>query len=217
MLDVRVALDRHALTLRLATDAPRLAIVGPSGAGKSTVLRVFAGLQSRVEGRCAYAGQRWLDTRLGRMVLPERRRVGWVPQDALLFPHVDVRRNLLWGATGKAGRDPELGQSVDDLAASLGIGELLDRRPRHLSGGERQRVAIGRALLARPQLLLLDEPFASLNRSLRYQVAQVLRNACERDGMGLMVVSHNLDDTHGLIHEAFCLDERGLAPAAAPS
>jgi molybdate transport system ATP-binding protein len=202
-LDVRVQLGSSVLPLRLYTSARRLAIIGPSGAGKSTVLRVLAGVQAGVEGRFAFAGEAWLDSAAGLVVPPEQRHVGWVPQDALLFPHVDVRRNLLWGS-GTVDR-------LDALVDALGIRALLDRRPRHLSGGERQRVAIARALLGRPRLLLLDEPFAALDPPLRATVARTLLATCERDGSAFVLVSHDLDTASELVEWTVTLTERGFA------
>ena len=204
-LDARVQLGSGALALRLATSARRIAIVGPSGAGKSTALRVLAGIQTRVEGRFAFVGQTWLDTNAGTFVEPEQRELGWVPQDALLFPHVDVRRNLLWATAA----DDRLAELTDEL----GIAGLLDRRPRHLSGGERQRVAIARALLRRPRLLLLDEPFAALDPPLRATVARTLLSACERDGIALVLVSHDLDAGTELVERSFTLTAAGFSEA----
>jgi len=208
-LEVRVRVGDRDLPLRLRTEAQRIAIVGPSGAGKSTLLRVFAGVQPGVVGRCLFAGQSWLDTARRRFVAPEHRQVGWVPQEALLFPHVDVRRNLLWGSPNE--------DRLSEIAARLDIEALLLRRPRHLSGGERQRVALGRALLARPRLLLLDEPFAPLDPALRTDVARTVLAECERDNVALILVVHDLDRVSPLVEATFTLTERGLVQTSPDS
>src|SRR5688572_14250231 len=148
-LDLAVSLELGKLALRaeLATDRRAVAIVGPSGAGKSTLLRVLAGVERRATGRITVGGRAWLDGASGTFVEPWDRRVGWVPQNDLLFPHLTVAQNL--GFAGAAR-----GQ-VEETAELLSVAPLLHRRPRNLSGGERQRVALGRALLAKPDLLLL--------------------------------------------------------------
>ncbi|MFP4126377.1 MAG: ATP-binding cassette domain-containing protein, partial [Alphaproteobacteria bacterium] len=155
-LAARVRKTLGGFTLDVDIDAPlddgALGLVGPSGSGKSTLLACLAGHLKPDAGRIA-VGERVLFDRARRLdVPPARRGVGMVFQEALLFPHLSVRANLRYGARG---REPALFARVID---ALGVGDLLDRRPGALSGGERQRVALGRALLARPRLLLLDEP-----------------------------------------------------------
>ena len=169
-LDISV---RGGARLRLASDAAAIAVVGPSGAGKSTILRAIAGVEPAVDGRIAFDG-----TDLG-VLPPWARKVGWVPQDAALFPHRTVRQNLGWSGTD------------EDCAGWLEIAGLLDRMPRNLSGGERQRVAIGRAWGSRPRLLLLDEPFAALDRPLRDRVARELAGRALAAGMVLVIASHD--------------------------
>ncbi len=196
-VDVSVALGTLALRVRLASECRTVAVVGPSGAGKSTLLRVLAGVERRATGRIAVAGRSWLDSASGAFVEPWDRRVGWVPQDDLLFPHLSVRENLCFGATD-AGE-------VESTAELLAVTPLLDRRPRHLSGGERQRVALGRALLTRPDLLLLDEPFSALDRPLRIDlVGRVRAHALENDIM-LVLVSHDEGDAATLAEERWLL------------
>ena len=140
-----------------------IGLTGPSGGGKSTLLRVLAGVERGATGELHVDGVCWQD---GHTFLPPwERRTGWVPQDGLLFPHLDVRQNLSYA-------DPAMPEvRIQEIAAMLEVAHLLDRRPRHLSGGERQRVALGRALLSSPRLLLLDEPVSSLDRALRDRVS----------------------------------------------
>src|SRR5690606_18371012 len=132
-------------------------LFGPSGAGKTTLLRCLAGL-TRLPGRLEVAGEVWQDART--FLPPHRRRVGYVFQDAALFEHLSVRGNLLYGRR-RGGRGADA--AFDRLVGLLGLEALLERAPARLSGGERQRVAIGRALLSEPRLLLMDEPLASLD------------------------------------------------------
>lgn len=146
-LDVSFEIERSAGVVVLA---------GVSGAGKSSVLRCLAGLERPDAGRIAIDGRVLFDKTRGIDVPVHRRRVGVVFQDSRLFPHLTVRANLLYGQP--ASRDPLV--EFDELVSLLGVSHLLDRRPRALSGGERQRVAIGRALLSSPELLLMDEPLA---------------------------------------------------------
>lgn len=181
-LDVQVPLGGAALRARVATGAPAVGIVGPSGGGKTTLLRVLAGVERRASGTVRVHGEAWQAG--GLFVPPWQRRVGWVPQDALLFPHLDVRANLAYGGGG----------SVDEVAAFLGLGPLLDRMPRNLSGGERQRVALGRALLSGPRVLLLDEPFAALDPSLRARIGAETAALCRERALPVVLVTHDERD-----------------------
>ncbi len=186
-LDATLRVGPFALRACFATDARALVVRGPSGSGKSTLLRALAGL-ARVEGTLAIDGAPWSGPEVTTMA-PERRAIGWVPQDALLFPHLDVRANCLYGAAAPPAE-------ADALAERLGIAALLERSPRDLSGGERQRVAIARALLRRPKLLLLDEPFAALDARTRDHVAAEIA-AFEADERALRVlVTHDEGSPH---------------------
>lgn len=196
-LDVEVPMGAHTLSVSLHTKSETVAIVGPSGAGKSTLLRVLAGVERRAIGSLAVDGETWLDSRSGAYVPPWDRAVGWVPQDASLFPHLTVRENLAY-----AGAAPE---RVREAGALLEVTDLLDRRPRRLSGGERQRVALGRALLASPRLLLLDEPFSALDRPLRAKLSRTVRDWADEHRVPLVLVSHDEEDTRVLAEERWHL------------
>lgn len=200
--DLRLRIGTRDAHLTLDAPATRLAVVGPSGSGKTTLLRALAGLHPTT-GHVQVGDEVWLDER--RNVPTHERRAAWVPQDALLFPHLDVRANLLFGAPN----DDEL-REVADLLALTG---LLDRRPRHLSGGERQRVALGRAVLARPTLLLLDEPFAALPASQRRELAEALRARCDTRGVAVVLASHDRDDVRALAEVRYALEDGRLVPA----
>jgi molybdate transport system ATP-binding protein len=150
------------------SDAGLTALFGRSGSGKSSLISIIAGLVRPQQGRIVLDGRVLLDTDAGVFVPAHRRRIGYVFQEGRLFPHLTVRQNLLYGrwftpAAERSGR-------LDDIVALLGIGALLGRRPALLSGGEKQRVAIGRALLANPRLLLMDEPLASLDEARKSEI-----------------------------------------------
>ena len=196
-LDVEVALGMRPLVVRLDTRSSTVAIVGPSGAGKSTLLRVLAGVERGVTGRVEVDGQTWFDSTGGANLPPWERGVGWVPQEVSLFPHLSVRENLAY-AGAEAG-------AVAETAALLEVGDLLDRRPRRLSGGERQRVALGRALLSSPRLLLLDEPLSALDRPLRAKLSRLLRDWADERSVPLVLVSHDEEDTRVLADERWHL------------
>jgi molybdate transport system ATP-binding protein len=196
------------LTVELRSGARRIAVSGPSGSGKTTFLRLLCGLLRPDRGTLAALGETWSDPARRVHVPPWRRGVGWVPQDALLFPHRTVRENLAYNSTA---RDAELRA----MAAWLGVAELLDRRPRHLSGGERQRVALGRALLARPRLLLLDEPFSALEPPLRERLARELRERCDDARLPLVLVSHDDAPVELLAEERYEIRGGRLGPAVA--
>jgi molybdate transport system ATP-binding protein len=143
-----------------------------------------------------------MDSKTGIFRPPWHRRVGWVPQDYLLFHHLKVRENL-----GYAGAKP---QEVRGMAELLHVDHLPDRRPRYLSGGEQQRVALGRALLSRPKLLLLDEPFSALDRPLRSRTAAQLREYVREAEIPLVLVSHDEADALALAQEHWLLSEGRL-------
>lgn len=195
--DFFIGLGALQLALAMKTQAQALALVGPSGSGKSTCLRVLAGLEPRARGRIAVAEEVWQDSGRGIHLPAWRRRVGWVPQDAALFPHLDVRGNLGFARTAKA--DLEL------IAELLEITPLLRRLPRNLSGGERQRVALGRALLSNPRLLLLDEPFNALDKALRARIGHRVFRLCREWGLPAVLVSHDSGDFASFADEVWDL------------
>jgi molybdate transport system ATP-binding protein len=184
------------------------ALFGPSGCGKTTVLRCIAGLQ-RLEGSCAIGTDIWQDARTFRPT--HRRPIGYVFQEASLFPHLSVRRNLAYGA----GEAPAGGIGFDEVAALLGIGHLLERAPRNLSGGERQRVAIGRALLSQPKLLLMDEPLSALDRETKSEILPFLERLHEALKLPIIYVSHDMAEVERLADHLVLL-QAGKVIAAGP-
>ncbi len=199
-VSVRVARGGFRLDARFEASGPAVALLGPSGAGKTTLLLAIAGLLRPEAGRIVLDGRVLFSSREGIDLPPERRRVGLVFQEGLLFPHLSVRANLRYGWGGPAaGPDPEA------VARLLDLGPLLGRRPAGLSGGERQRVAIGRALLAGPRLLLLDEPLAGLDEGLRRRVLGHLV-AVRGAGVPLLHVTHVVPEALALAEEVVVLD-----------
>ena len=194
---LRLPLDALQLDASIDTRAMSVVIVGPSGAGKSTLLRILAGVERRAEGVVRFRGETWQSSTTGAWVPPWERGVGWVPQDDLLFPHLSVSENL-----GYAGTSEE---AIDEMARLLSVDHLLDRRPRYLSGGERQRVAPGRALLAEPRLLLLDEPFSALDRTLRREVVEQVGTLARERAIPLILVSHDEVDADLMADEKWVL------------
>jgi molybdate transport system ATP-binding protein len=179
------------------------ALFGPSGCGKTTVLRCIAGLQRLPGGFLSVAGQVWQDDKVFQP--PHRRPIGYVFQEASLFPHLSVRRNLSYGL--RRSRAGEMVVRFDDVVSLLGLGTLLDRAPRHLSGGERQRVAIGRALLAQPRLLLMDEPLSALDRRSKDEILPHLEILHETLSIPVLYVSHDLAEVERLADHLVLLSE----------
>ena len=190
--DVRCRLGAFELDAAFATDGALTALFGRSGSGKTTVLNLIAGLAKPDSGRIAVGGRTLYDS-LGRVSLaPHQRRVGYVFQDGRLLPHLTVRQNLEYGKFfSRNGRDST---SLERAVELLGLGPLLERRPGALSGGEKQRVAIGRALLANPEVLLLDEPLASLDTPRKAEILYYIEQLRDEVRIPIVYVSHSLDE-----------------------
>jgi molybdate transport system ATP-binding protein len=194
MLTVTAKKRRGQFSLDAQFELPTPGIVtlfGRSGCGKSTLVNIIAGLLDAEHGRVALDEEVLLDTGLKIDVPPEGRRIGYVFQDARLFPHLSVAANLQYAAKRARARRYV---SFDAVADLLDLGSLMDRRVHRLSGGERQRVAIGRALLSQPRLLLLDEPLASLDAARREEVLPYLESLRDQLAIPMVYVSHNFDE-----------------------
>jgi len=190
-LDIQLKRGDYHRHVRIEDPARVVALVGPSGAGKTSVLQAIAGLLRPQAGRIAIDGRVLFD-HARRIDLPaHRRRIGYVFQDARLFPHLDVRANLRYGRHARADTGSF---SFDDIVTLLGIEALLGRRTRHLSGGEAQRVAIGRALLSQPAILLLDEPLSALDRARREELIPYLQRVRDEIRLPMLYVSHREDE-----------------------
>ena len=203
---VRLPLAHFDLRLDVAIHGRVAAIFGPSGAGKTSLLDLVAGLRRTREGR-VHLGGRLLNDGPGRLfVPPERRRIGYVPQDGALFPHLSVRANLLYG---QRRNGPGAVFPLDAVLDVLEIAPLLGRPGvAGLSGGERQRVALARALLSGPELLLLDEPLASLDAGLKERILPYLARVRDEFGVPMLLVTHSPAEVMALCDEALIL-ERG--------
>lgn len=179
-------------------------LFGVSGAGKTTCLEAIAGLRRAARGFIRCGDVVWLDSERGLRMPAEQRRIGYVPQDHLLFPHWSVRRNLCAGRHSEQGT---LDADFDEIVDTLGLRELLDRRIEGLSGGERQRVALGRALCAKPRLLMLDEPLAALDLARRKRILPLLHRIRQRFDLPILIVSHSAFELQALCDEVLVLDQ----------
>ncbi len=225
MLHVSVVRRRAAFTLDASFSAPLpgvIALFGRSGSGKTTLVNLIAGLLAPDVGEIRIDDEVLTDTRRGLAVPVERRRIGYVFQDPRLFPHLTVSGNLRYGQRRTRAAAQLIG--FDEVVALLGLESLLARRPRQLSGGERQRVSLGRALLAQPRLLLLDEPLASLDAARREEVLPYLVALRDRLSIPMVYVSHDFSEVlrlatyvvlleGGRVLEDGAVDEMSLCPA----
>jgi molybdate transport system ATP-binding protein len=187
-IDIAVQRGPRRIACRFAAPAGITALVGVSGAGKTSVLEAIAGLLRPAEGRIAVGGKVLFDSAARIDLPPEHRACGMVFQDLRLFPHLRVRQNLLFGARLAPPERRRFG--LEETCAFLGIEALLARRPRTLSGGEAQRVAIGRALMAGPAYLLMDEPLSSLDGARREEVMQVMARIRDEFALPILLVTH---------------------------
>lgn len=211
-LSVGIAQHVEGFSLDVAFEAgPGVTgIIGPSGAGKSMTLSAIAGLTRPESARIALGDEVLVDTARGIFMPPEQRRVGYVFQEARLFPHLSVAENLDYGTKRRGSASAMTRAEVVDL---LGIGALLDRRPHRLSGGEAQRVAIGRALLSAPRLLLMDEPLSSLDIRRRREIMPFLEALHRRLDLPILFVSHNIDEIVRLADRVLVLHGGRIAAA----
>ncbi|MCP4664544.1 MAG: molybdenum ABC transporter ATP-binding protein, partial [bacterium] len=209
---LRLPLDRFELDVDFATHHEATGIFGPSGSGKTSLLEAIAGVRKEARGCVDLGGEVWTDTAARIFRRPERRQVGYVPQDGLLFPHLDVRGNLLAGSRRARRSGGTVEETLATVAELLELGPLLDRRPGTLSGGERQRVALGRAICSGPRLLLLDEPFASLDLPLRRRLLPFLLRVRNQLGIPMLLVSHDPTEVQVLCDDLIVL-RRGAVVA----
>jgi len=204
------------IAAKFDSDARVLALFGRSGSGKTTVVNALAGLLKIDHGRIVVDGDVLFDSARGIDVPVERRGIGYVFQEGLLFPHLSVRRNLLYGA-GRVASGRAAGRSVpfDQVVDLLGIEPLLDRAAPALSGGEKQRVAIGRALLSKPRLLLMDEPLASLDSGRRSEILRLIERVRDEFGVSIVYVSHSIGEVSRLADEVVLMNDGRVIACAA--
>jgi molybdate transport system ATP-binding protein len=208
MLEIAIRHQRGNFLLDVDCSAPTpgvVALFGRSGCGKTTLVNLLAGLLPAQQGRICVDGQVWLDTSAGINLPTEQRRVGYVFQESRLFPHYSVRGNLLYGAHRQPGGAVAAAQ-LDEIVDLLALAPLLTRRPGGLSGGEKQRVALGRALLSQPRLLLLDEPLSSLDAARRDEVLPYLERLRDQLRIPMIFVSHQFDEVLRLATEVIVLE-----------
>lgn len=208
---VSLRLPRSDFNIDVEFEIPAKGVVGifgVSGSGKTSLLRCLAGLEQNAKGRITVGDESWQDSGNRVFVPPHLRGIGYVFQDGRLFPHLTVESNLLFGRK----RRGDNGISLDEICSLLGISHLLARKPAQLSGGEQQRVAIGRALLSAPKVLLLDEPLANLDRERKQEILPYLEKLSSRIDIPVFFVSHSLDEVTRLCDQLITLrDGRILA------
>jgi molybdate transport system ATP-binding protein len=213
-VDIRRRLGAFSLDATFETSGRLTALFGPSGSGKTSLVNLIGGLLRPDEGRIVADGRVLADTAARIFVPRHKRRIGYVFQDARLFPHMTVRQNLRYGrfftpASARYG-------DVDGVVEMLGLGHLLDRRPSLMSGGEKQRVAIGRALLASPRLILMDEPLASLDDRRKAEIMPYIERLRDETKVPIVYVSHSVSEVARLATDIVVLDE-GRVAAAGPT
>ncbi|WP_044560998.1 molybdenum ABC transporter ATP-binding protein [Azospirillum sp. B4] len=218
-LDLDVALRQGAFTLeaQVTAGAGLTVLFGQSGSGKSTLIDLVAGLKRPSRGRIAVGGVLLVDTDAGLWLPPHRRRVGYVFQEARLLPHLTVRQNLLYGRWFARRHLTDDAPTLESVADLLGIAPLLARRPAGLSGGEKARVALGRALLAAPRILLMDEPLAALDEGRKAEILPYLERLRDTVGLPILYVTHAVAEVARLATTVVMMDQGRVRAVGAPS
>ena len=213
MVELRIVkrLSGFTLDVDVASEAKVIALLGPSGSGKTLTLRSVAGAMRPDEGRIVVDGEVLYDSAQHIDLPPQRRGVGYVPQEYALFPHLDVAGNVGFGL--RNGRAAARGRDVAAMLDAVGLGGFERRRPSELSGGQRQRVALARALILQPRLLLLDEPFAALDVAIRGVMRDQLRELQRSLDFRALLVTHDPDD-RALATEVFEFDNGRAVPTS---
>jgi len=211
-IELRFQLTQGSFSVSIDVDirARSVALFGPSGSGKTTILEVIAGLRTPRQGRVAVCGRVLCDTDARANVPVRDRHVGYVPQDVLLFPHLDVRQNVTYARSRHRHVD------VPDLDQLLGLTPLMDREVAGLSGGERQRVALARALYSGPDVLLLDEPLAAVDLARRRLIVDTLVMIRDDLQVPLVYVTHSPDEARAIADYAIVLDSGAVVAAGPP-
>ena len=210
-VEIEKRLGDFALGARFESAGGITAVFGPSGAGKTTLVNAIAGLIAPDRGRIAIDGTVLFDSERRINLPPHRREIGYIFQEGRLFPHFSVSRNLDYGRRMRGL--PEDAKQLERIVSLLDIGHLLERRPGKLSGGERQRVAIGRALLTRPRLLLLDEPLASLDAARKREILPYLERMRDEFGVPMVYVSHQAAELRRIATSVVRLEAGRVAAA----
>lgn len=203
-VDVEKKLGGFTVAARFASAGGVTALFGPSGAGKTTIVNMIAGLLAPDRGRIALGDHILFDSAMRVNVPPQRRRIGYVFQEGRLFPHLSVRQNLDYGR--RMNGLPRDRAAMERIVTMLEIGHLLSRRPGRLSGGERQRIAVGRALLMKPVLLLLDEPLASLDAARKREILPYLERMRDEAKVPMVYVSHQAAEVKRIVSSVVRLE-----------
>ena len=209
-VEIKHRFGAFALDVAFKTERAGIAaLFGPSGAGKTSIVNAVAGLLHPAEGRIVIGGRVVLDTKAGVFVPARERRAGYVFQDSRLFPHMNVEDNLRFGWRRAPARMDE--HEIEHVVEMLGLTHLLERDPKTLSGGEKGRVALGRALLSSPDILLLDEPLAALDAARRAEILPYLERLRDETKLPMLYVSHNVDEVARLADEIVVLRDGHVA------
>lgn len=186
-----------------------VAFYGESGVGKTTLLRVLAGLSSVEQGKISVGGTIWLDTSTGFSLKPQEREIGFVFQEANLFPHLTVKKNIEFAASNNK-------ELVDEIIQMVDLQKLQDAKPSELSGGQKQRVALARAVAAKPKMLLLDEPFSSLDTAMRSKLQEEIIGLHKRFELTTILVSHELSEVFKMAQRVYVLEDGQVTKVGAP-
>ena len=212
---LRHGASHFELDVRFASSAQRVVLFGPSGAGKTQTLRMVAGIVAPDGGRVAVAGRVLYDQARGTVLTPQQRKLAYVYQDYALFPHLTVRQNIAfachtgWRNPGRRGSEA----AVQRWLVAFHLQAVADHLPEQISGGQRQRTALARALVSEPTALLLDEPFAALDKALRHKLRQELKDLQADLGLPMLLITHDEDDLDSLAQEVVHLDAGRVVPA----
>ncbi|MBM4260088.1 MAG: molybdenum ABC transporter ATP-binding protein [Deltaproteobacteria bacterium] len=212
----RIPLAEFELNINASFEARLTSIFGPSGSGKTTLLDAIAGLRAISSGEIEIGGKTLYSSARGINLAPQQRGIGYVPQEAALFPHLSVWNNILFGSVRKDSVNDAKGMTLEHVTEVLEIGSLLERPVAKLSGGEAQRVALARAILSRPRLLLLDEPLAALDVGLKERILPYLARVRDEFAIPMIYVTHNLTEVLTLADWVLMIQRGQLLAQGAP-